>query len=309
MSPKRAGCNSAKIPRYPNGFFGASEVTVATCIAGFLISQVNSATTISPLVNGVVAASAFTPVAGHFRTRCGYVSMRTISSGCCRPTMSSEPITARKDSERNRPPAVAQILFEVQDTTNGIAGTPTVLYSGSFTTSPAPWCIFAPLTAGFLECSIGNVTVEQQGPIWVTSTPANGSPVVRRLGTTAQGADCTIERTGKLRFYPASTPQAGERIAVSYRTTHRSVARLASASSIAAESNGGVLPGTACWMGSVTIPVPRSSATAKTQPAHSWLFPPAAQRHGRASTRSGMPISRATCGLAMFSPSRQHPRA
>jgi hypothetical protein len=64
---------------------------------------------------------------------------------------------------------------------------------------------------------------------------------------------------GKLHFYPASTPQAGELIAVSYRTGRRSVARLASASSIATESNGGKLPGTACWMGSVTSPVPRSS--------------------------------------------------
>jgi hypothetical protein len=79
------------------------------------------------------------------------------------------------------------------------------------------------------------------------------------MGTTAQGADCTIERTGKLRFYPASTPQAGELITVSYRTNHRSVARLADAGSIAAESNGGALPGTACWLGSVTSPAPRSS--------------------------------------------------
>jgi hypothetical protein len=157
-------------------------------------------------------------------------------------------------------PAVASIVFEVQDTTNGVAGTPTILYSGSFTTSPTPYCLFAPLDASYLQCSIGNITVGQQGPIWVMSTPPNGSAIVRRLGTTAQGADCTLERTGKLRFYPASTPQAGEVIAISYRTRRRSVARLASSSSIAAESNGGKLPGTACWMGSVTSPVPRSSA-------------------------------------------------
>jgi hypothetical protein len=242
-----------------NGFFGAGEVTVATCIAGFLIGQANSATTISPLVNGVAAGSTFTPVAGHLYT----LRLRFYANDIQRLLQAYYVVGTDNGPERfgaNLLPAVAQIIFEVQDTTNGIAGTPTVLYSGSFTASPAPWCIFAPLTAGFLECSIGNITVEQQGPIWVTSTPANGAPFVRRLGTTAQGADCTIERTGKLRFYPASTPQAGELIAVSYRTIHRSVARLASASSIAAESNGGVLPGTACWMGSVTIPVPRSSA-------------------------------------------------
>jgi hypothetical protein len=65
--------------------------------------------------------------------------------------------------------------------------------------------------------------------------------------------------TGKLRFYPASTPQLGELIAVSYRTTHRSVARLANAASIAEESSSGTIPGTSVWIGTVTNPAPRSS--------------------------------------------------
>lgn len=82
---------------------------------------------------------------------------------------------------------------------------------------------------------------------------------MRRMGTTAQGADCKIERTGKLRFYPTSIPQAGELIEVSYRTTHRSVARLANSASITQESEGGTLPGTAAWIGTVTSPAPRSS--------------------------------------------------
>jgi hypothetical protein len=80
------------------------------------------------------------------------------------------------------------------------------------------------------------------------------------LGTTAQGADCTIDRNGRLQFYSTSTPLPGEVIAVSYRTNRRAVARLASASSIATESNASGLPGTACWIGTVTQPVPRSSA-------------------------------------------------
>lgn len=241
-----------------NGFFGAGQATVPACIAGFQIGQVNGATTIAPLMNGSVAGSSFTAVAGHLYT----LRLRFYANEAQRLLQAYYAVGTDNGLERfgaNLLAAVANIVFEVQDTTNGIAGTPTVLYSGSFTATPAPWCLFAPLSAGYLQCSIGNVTVEQQGPIWVTSMPASGTPVVRRLGTTAQGADCSIEHTGKLRFYPASTPQAGERIAVSYRTSHRSVARLASASSIAAESNGTV-PGTACWMGTVTSPAPRSSA-------------------------------------------------
>lgn len=242
-----------------NGFYGAGMVTLAACIAGFQISQVNGATTIAPLINGTVAGSSFTPVAGHLYT----LRLRFYADDVQRLLQAYYVLGTENGLERfgaNLLPAVAKMVFEVQDTTNGVAGTPIVLYSGSFTSSPAPWCLFAPLNAGYLQCSIGYVSVEQQGPVWVTSTPPNGTAVVRRLGTTAQGADCTIERTGKLLFYPASTPQAGELIAVSYRTRRRSVARLASAGSIATESNGGTIPGTACWIGSVTSPVPRSSA-------------------------------------------------
>jgi len=242
-----------------NGLFGGGQATQASCIAGFLISQTNGATAISPLMNGTVAGSTFAPVAGHLYT----LRLRFYSNEMQRLLQAYYAIGTDNGLERfgaNLLPAAACAMFEVQDTTNGVAGVPTILYSGSFTASPAPWCLFAPLDAGYLQCSIGNVTLEQKGPVWVTSTPPNSTSIVRRLGTTAQGADCSIERTGKLRFYPASTPRAGELIAISYRTRHRSAARLASSSSIATESNGGKLPGTSCWMGTVTSPVPRSSA-------------------------------------------------
>ena len=242
-----------------NGLYGAGEPDLASCIAGFQISRVNSATTIAPLVNGAVAGASFTAVAGHLYT----LRLRFYANDMQRILQAYYAVGTDNGLERfgaNLLPAVASIVFEVQDTTNGIAGAPTVLYSGSFSTSPTPWCLFAPLNTSYLQCSIGNITVEQHGPAWVVNTPPNGSAVVRRLGTTAQGADCTLERTGKLLFYPASTPQAGEVIAISYRTCRRAVARLANTTSIAAESNGGKLPGMACWMGSVTSPVPRSSA-------------------------------------------------
>ena len=210
-------------------------------------------------MNGIVAGSTFTPTAGHLYT----LRLRFYSNDVQRLLQAYYAVGTGNGAQRlgaNLTAVQASIVFEVEDVTNGVAGVPTVLYSGSFTSSPAPWCLFAPLNAGYLQCSIGNVTIQQQGPVWVTSTPLNGTPFVRRIGTTAQGADCTVSRTGKLTFYPASTPQAGEVIAISYRTSHRAVARLASAASITAESNGGQLPGTACWIGSVTSPVARSSA-------------------------------------------------
>jgi hypothetical protein len=241
-----------------NGLYNAGMASLAACLLGFQISQPGGVTTLSPIVSGVVAGSSFTPVAGHLYT----LRLRFHANEMQRILQAyyvAGTVSGTDCFGANLLPATGTAVFEVQDTTNGIAGAPVVLYSGTVST-PAPYCLFAPLNAAYLQCSIGNVLVEQQGPLWVTSTPTTGSAFVRRIGTTAQGADCTIERTGKLRFYPASTPQAGELVAITYRTSHRSVARMASAGSIASESSGGQLPGTACWIGSVTSPVPRSSA-------------------------------------------------
>ena len=53
-----------------NGLFSAGETGLSACVAGFQISQVDSATIIAPIMNG-------------------YVSTRTIYSESCNPTMSS----------------------------------------------------------------------------------------------------------------------------------------------------------------------------------------------------------------------------
>lgn len=241
-----------------NGLFGGGGPTLPNCLLGFQAANSGGATTITPIVNGAVAGSTFNPVSGHLYT----LRLRFYANEMQRVHQAYYAVGTDGESERFGADFIntaATALLEVQDTTNGIAGAPVILYSGTMPVVP-PTCLFAPLNASFLQCSIGSVSVQQQGPVWVMSTPLNGSPIVRRLGTTAQGADCVVERTGKLRFYPTSTPQAAEQVAISYRTSRRSVARLASAASIASESNGGKLPGTACWIGSVTSPAARSSA-------------------------------------------------
>ncbi len=242
-----------------NGLYFGGETGLAGCLAGFQIGQSGGAATIAPILNGAVAGSTFAAVAGHLYT----LRLRFYSNEVQRILQSYYITGAVSGFERfggDLLPATGSFVFEVQDTTNGVAGTPVILYAGPFGGPPSPWCVYAPLNASFLDCSIGSVTVEHLPPSWVVSTPPNGSAIIRRIGTTAQGADCTVESTGRLRFYPASTPQSGELISVSYRTSRRSVARLASTASISAESQGGKLPGTAVWTGTVTNPPPRSSA-------------------------------------------------
>lgn len=241
-----------------NGLYSGGEDTLQNCIAGFQVAQPGGVTTISPLINGVTAGSSFTPAAGHSYT----LRLRFYANEPQRVLQAYYAVGADNGTLCNGGTFVnanASMQLEVQDTTNGVAGVPVVIYSGSLA-APPPWCLYTLLNASDLQCSIGSVAIEELGPVWVTSTPVSGSALVRRLGTAAQGADCTLDREGRLQFYPASTPQAGEVIAVSYRTSRRSVARLVSTTSIASESQGASLPGTACWMGSVLSPPPRSSA-------------------------------------------------
>ena len=242
-----------------NGLYFGGETTLPGCLAGFQIGQAGGAPTLAPILNGTVAGSTFTAVAGHTYT----LRLRFYSSEAQRILQSyyiSGAVSGYEAFGGDLLPAAGSFMFEVQDTTNGVAGDPVILYSGPFGGSPAPYCVYAPLNASFLDCSIGSVSIEHLPPVWVTGTPPGGTAVIRRLGTPAQNADCTLSSSGALRFYTASTPQFGELVAVSYRTSNRSVARLASSASITAESQGGRLPGASAWTGTVTNPAPRSSA-------------------------------------------------
>jgi hypothetical protein len=97
------------------------------------------------------------------------------------------------------------------------------------------------------------------GSGWVVSTPANGGPYTRTVGTTAEAAQCYLEPTGRVVFYTGFTPMAGEQIAVSYRTVGRAVGRAVNTASQQALTQAG-MPSEAAWIGSVTSPPARSSA-------------------------------------------------
>jgi hypothetical protein len=238
-----------------NGLYDG-DFSAGDCFAGFQITQPGGATTITPLVNGAAAGSTFTPMAGHLYT----LRLRIAANVMQRvlQTYNSIDNTGVHTYGGTLLGSAMNLLLEVQDTTGGVAAAPMILYSGSISSSPAV-CTLAIVNSSSLQCSVASIEVSQQGPVWVTSTPPGSSAIVRRMGTTAQGADCRLERTGRVHFYTTSIPVSGEVIAVSYRTIHRSVARLTNAASITAESTGGLLPGTAAWIGSITSPAARSS--------------------------------------------------
>jgi hypothetical protein len=103
------------------------------------------------------------------------------------------------------------------------------------------------------------INLTNLGSGWVVSTPSGGSAYTRRVGTTAEAAECHLDRTGKLVFYTGFAPLAGEQIAVNYRTVGRAVGRAVNTASQQALALAG-MPAESTWIGSVTSPAARSSA-------------------------------------------------
>jgi hypothetical protein len=153
--------------------------------------------------------------------------------------------------------APGNIQMEVQEFVNGVGATPVTLYDGAVTYLPAP-CNLVPVSSINLIGTLRAINLTNLGSGWVVSTPPSGGPYTRRIGTTAEAAECHVERTGKLAFYTGYTPVAGEQIAVSYRSVGRAVGRSVNTASQQALANAGS-PSVAAWIGSVTSPPARTS--------------------------------------------------
>jgi hypothetical protein len=152
----------------------------------------------------------------------------------------------------------ANLLFEIQEFVNGVAGMPVVLYDGSIP-SIAGSCNVVAASSINLIATMRSLNVTQLGSSWVVSTPVSGSAFTRRLGTVSESAECHIERTGKLAFYTGFAPAIGEQVMVSYRTLSRAVGRAVNVQSQQSLALAG-MPSVAAWIGSVTSPAARSSA-------------------------------------------------
>jgi hypothetical protein len=158
--------------------------------------------------------------------------------------------------------APGNIQMEVQEFVSGVGATPVTLYDGAVTNLPAP-CNLVPVSSLNLVGAIRAINLSNLGSGWVVSTPPGGGAYTRRIGTTAEAAECHVERTGKLAFYTGYTPVAGEQIAVNYRTIGRAVGRAVNTANQAALAAAGS-PSVAAWIGSVTAPSARTSTDCRS---------------------------------------------
>jgi hypothetical protein len=237
--------------------FYTGEQTQQGCTAGFQITaqQGTGAVSVQPIVLGSPAGSAYqvnTANQYNLRTR---IHCPECERGLAVYRSYGDGGAVTYGGQWNVAPAKLQ--FEIQEFVNGVAGMPVTLYEGQITSLPGACTVVAASSINLFG-SMRAIELTNLGSGWVVTTPINGSPATRRIGTTAQAAECSVESTGKLTFYPGFAPPVGEQIAVSYRAIGRAVGRAVNAASQQALAQAG-LPSVSSWIGSVTLPRARSS--------------------------------------------------
>jgi hypothetical protein len=135
---------------------------------------------------------------------------------------------------------------------------PVTLYDGAIANVPGSCTVVAASSLNLIG-TMRALNLTNLGSGWVVSTPSSGGSYTRRVGTTAEAAECHLERTGKVVFYTGYAPAAGEQIAVNYRTVVRAVGRAVNGASQQALTQAGS-PAVAAWIGSVSEPPARCSA-------------------------------------------------
>jgi len=239
------------------GFFTGNN-TRSQCFAGFEVipAQGTGAVSVQPLIQGNPAGTSYplSPANQYtlrVRVHCPEIEREL---AIYRSFGDNGAITLGGQSND----APAKVQMEIQAFVDGDGGMPVTLYDGAIDDMPYTCNLVAASSVNLIG-TMRALNLTSLGSGWVVSTPANGGPFTRRIGTTAEAAECYLERTGKLVFYTGFQPAVGEQVAVSYRTVGRSIGRVVNAASQQTLAQAGE-PAVAAWIGTVSQPAPRSSA-------------------------------------------------
>src|SRR5580698_5418603 len=222
--------------------------TQTACTAGFQVTAAEGtdAVTIQPLIQGTVTGSTYAINPSNqynlrIRAHCpdserNLSVYRSFGDGGA-ITSGGVPIVSP-----------GKLQLEIQEFVDGVGGTPVTLYDGAVTALPQECTVMAASSINLIG-TVRGINLTNLGSGWIVSTPPSGDPFTRRVGTTAEAAECHVERTGKVVFYAGFTPVSGEQVAINYRTIGRAVGRAVNAASQLALAEAG-LPAVASWIGS-----------------------------------------------------------
>jgi hypothetical protein len=238
------------------GFFVGLN-TQSACIAGFQATaqQGTGAVTLQPMIGGTPAGTSYSVNPANQYTLRARVHCAENQRALAFYRSFGDSGAIAYGGQSNLSPGRLQL--EIQEFVNGVGGMPVTLYDGAIASLPSA-CTVAAASSINLIGTMRAINLTNLGSGWVVSTPPNGGAYTRRVGTTAEAAECHLERAGKVVFYAGSTPVAGEQIAVNYRSVGRAVGRAVNAASQQALTQAGS-PAVAVWIGSVANPPARSS--------------------------------------------------
>ena len=243
------------------GFFMTAE-TAGDCTAGFQITADpgSGALTLQPLVQGAAAGTTFAlDPANQYTLR---LRVHCPERERIRAAYYAFGDSGLVSAGGQGVLAPAQIQMEIQQFVNGVGASPVTLYDGGIASLPGT-CMAVAASSLNLNGSMRGLNLRRLGSGWVVSTPQNGGPYTRRVGSAAEAAECSVESGGKLAFYTGFVPAAGEQIAVSYRALRRAVGRAVNTASQQALTAAGS-PSVASWIGTVSSPAARSSADCRS---------------------------------------------
>jgi hypothetical protein len=239
------------------GFF-VGQNTQDACIAGFQAIAQNGtgAVTLQPLIQGSPVGTAYPINSAYQYTLRVRVHCQEIEREL--PYYRSFGDSGEITYGGQLTAASGSVQMDIQQFVDGVGGMPVTLYDGAVAGLPAACNVVAASSINLIG-TMRALNLTDLGSGWVVSTPPGGGPYTRRVGTTGEGAECHLLRTGKLVFYTGYAPVTGEQIAVSYRTIGRAVGRAVNTASQQALALAG-MPTESAWIGSVTTPPACSSA-------------------------------------------------
>jgi hypothetical protein len=238
------------------GFF-VGQLTQASCIAGFQATsqQGTGAVALQPMIGGAPAGTSYAVNSANQYTLRARVHCAESERALAIYRSFGDNGVIALGGQAN--PGPGKLQLEIQEFVNGVGGMPVTLYDGAISSLPVACTVVAASSLNLIG-TLRAIRLTNIGSGWIVSTPPSGGPYTRRVGTTAEAAECHLVRDGKVIFYTGSTPVTGEQIAVTYRTVGRAVGRAVNTASQQALAAART-PAVAAWIGSVTNPGARSS--------------------------------------------------
>ncbi len=228
---------------------------IAGCVLGFrLTPSSGAATQIAAVVNGSASGQTITTAPG----RRYALTTRIYASEVFRQ---SQVFATESGPLGGMPiPSVARVILQVREIDPNDAASlvapATVLYEG-WLPDVSTCCAYALINAAALQASVAYTRLARVADAEIRTCTFFGNWRNRLAGAMSEGAECRLSAS-QLYFYPASAPEQGERIVVSYRSAARAMARVIDESSIAAKAHG-IDDGHRAVVASVASPQPRTS--------------------------------------------------